>query len=252
MNSELFTIVWSFRNRFDVLRRSILSANKTCPDNVKFLLVDGASSEETIRQLRELTLVDELKNRKIKICESFYRTTCQEAWNLGVMLSDTRYVIITSSDVQFHNPEWFLHFHNLAVSAKGSYILANNHALFCLDKKMIHKVGWFDENYSHGPHVDVDYMIRASEEGFNIDIFGTSSYSHGDTKEEEELRKTVALPDRLIMNDTINEDYFRKKWESNWEGWSRRVHPPTHISQVRRTMNDVNFHPGYLRKFKDV
>lgn len=252
MKSELFTVVWSFRNRFDVLKQSILSAHKTCPTDVKFLLVDGASSDETIRQLRELTLSNELKNRNIKICESFYRTTCQEAWNLGLMLSDTRYVIISSSDVQFHSPEWFFHFYNLAVNTHNSYILANNHALFCLDKKMIHNVGWFDENYSHGPHVDVDYMIRASELGYNVSIFGTSSYSHGDTEEEEELRKTINLPDRLIMNNTINEDYFRRKWISSWEGWARRVHPPTHISQVQRAENDINFHPGYLRRFKDV
>ena len=168
------------------------------------------------------------------------------------MLSDTRYVIIASSDVKFHNPEWFFHFYNLTVNSGATYVLANNHAVFCLDKKMINKVGWFDENYSHGPHVDVDYMIRSSEVGFNVSIFGTTSYSHGDTKEEEELRKTENLPDRLVMNNTVNEEYFKSKWKSSWEGWHNRVHPPTHISQVTRNFNDIDFHPGYLRKYNDV
>ena len=113
-------------------------------------------------------------------------------------------------------------------------------------------INWFDENYSHGPHVDVDYMIRSSEVGFNVSIFGTTSYSHGDTKEEEELRKTEVLPDRLVMNNTVNEEYFKSKWKSSWEGWHNRVHPPTHISQVTRNFNDIDFHPGYLRKYNDV
>ena len=47
------TIVWSFRNRIDVLKKSILSADKTTPKNVNFCLVDAASTDETIKELRD-------------------------------------------------------------------------------------------------------------------------------------------------------------------------------------------------------
>jgi endo-1,4-beta-mannosidase len=82
------TIVWSFRNRFNLLKRSIKSADETTPKNVNFCLVDADSSEETIHELRDFC--NQFKDRKIRICESSYRTTLSEAWNLGMMLSSTR------------------------------------------------------------------------------------------------------------------------------------------------------------------
>src|SRR5258706_11789846 len=98
------TLVWSFRNRFDIFKKSILTADKTCPKYVNFCLVDGASDESTIRKLR--IFCNSIKNRKIRICESAYRSTVSEAWNLGIMLSDSRYVVFISSDVEFKNRQW--------------------------------------------------------------------------------------------------------------------------------------------------
>lgn len=47
-----YTVVWSFRNRIDVLIKSIETADKYFPKEVNFCLVDAASSDETIKKLR--------------------------------------------------------------------------------------------------------------------------------------------------------------------------------------------------------
>jgi glycosyltransferase involved in cell wall biosynthesis len=246
-----FSLVWSFRNRFDVLKKSIETADATCPKFVKFTLIDANSSDETIIQLREFC--NTIKDRKIRIAESNYRSTLAEAWNLGIMLSDTRYVIFSSSDVEFLNDNWFFQLAN-AANCGGEYILLENHAVFLFDKKMLLNGNmWFDENYKLGPHFDVDEMIKVSEYNFKLIIIKNNNYyKHGEEREIENLRINKDFDDRLTMSDKFNEKYFKSKWESNWEGWQNLVHPPTHISQVKRIFEEIDPHPLYTKKYTEL
>lgn len=247
------TVIWSFRNRIDVLKRSITTADQTCPKNINFCLVDASSDESTIKELREFC--NTIKDRKIRIAESAYRSSLSEAWNLGMMLSDTRYVIFSSSDVEFITPTWF-GLLNDAMKQGLEYILLENHAVFGVDKKAIPKMGWFDEGYKVGPHFDVDFMIRASENNVKFGILNNRGYyKHGhDELEIEKDRVSISdddekVKDRLPMNDKFNENYFKKKWQSDWEGWHNWSHPPTHISQVKRQFPEIDPHPEYTKKF---
>ena len=254
---EGYTVAWSFRNRKDILFNSIRTAHETCPLEVDFQLVDAASDEDTIRSLREFC--NTLKDRKIRICESSYRSSLAEAWNLCMMLTENRFVIFASSDVLFEKSGWF----DLLRTASESspYVLMNNHAVFCLDKKSLPKMGWFDENFKAGPHFDPDLMIRASEAGLPVGNVGNSGYFiHGDEEDAEVAKKRhkTEVKDRLPMNGIYNEDYFKEKWDSSWPGWQEAIkegrtdlpHPPTHISQVRRLKVEVDPHPGYTEKYR--
>ena len=71
---EDVTIVWSFRNRLELLKRSIKSADETTPKSVNFCLVDASSNDITIKELR--VFCNTIENRKIRICESAYRICC--------------------------------------------------------------------------------------------------------------------------------------------------------------------------------
>jgi glycosyltransferase involved in cell wall biosynthesis len=244
------TIVWSFRNRIDVLKKSILSADKTTPKNVNFCLVDAASTDETIKELRDFC--NKIDNRIIRICESAYRTSLSEAWNLGMMLSDSRYVIFSSSDVEFISDAWF----KVITSTNSEYVLLENHAVFLIDKLSIPSLGWFDEGFLSGPHFDVDYMIRASENNIRFSIIqNLGYYLHGDTEEETISRTTSEVEDRLPMNTLENEEYFMSKWQSGWPGWRNHLnsvhkpHPPTHITQVQRKVSEIDPHPLYTKKY---
>ena len=259
MQASEVTLVWSFRNRLDILKQSIVSADNCFPKAVNFCLVDAASSDETIKSLRELA--NSIPDRQIRICESAYRSSLSEAWNLGMMLCNTRYVIFASSDVDFHSKLILDYFSEAKRSTLSKYILLENHAVFLLDKKIIKSVGWFDESFVLGPHFDCDYMIRATEVGEKIvvldkNINGISSYSHYDSPEVVIQRTSTEVPDRLPMHDYTNDRVFKEKWQSNWPGWedyahvSAKPHPPTNISQALRMKKEIDPHPFYT--IKDV
>jgi glycosyltransferase involved in cell wall biosynthesis len=245
------TIVWSFRNRLDIFKKSILTADKNFPKGIKFCLIDAASSESTIRELRQF--VNSIPDRQIRICESAYRSTLSEAWNLGMMLSDTKFIIFASSDVEFHSSDIFRLFKKAEERNKSKYILLENHAVFMLNKKIIKSVGWFDEAFAIGPCFDCDYMIRASEAGERIVIIDNNNlYTHYDTEEVTKNRLTSDVQDRLPMHDRTNDYIFKDKWQTSWEGWKDypRVisHPPTRIEQVLRKRKEIDPHPMYTSK----
>ena len=257
--SEQLTLTWSFRNRVDIFIDSIRSADATCSKDINFCLVDAASSEDTIRKLR--TFCNSISDRKIRICESAYKTTWQEAINVGIMLSDTRYVLFTSSDCIFKNKGWgeiFLQ----AFSEGSQYVIVGNHALFGIDKKLISKIGWFDERFQYGPLIDVDYMIRASEAGVICKTLSNNGYYvHGDEMDVtfNMRRRKESFPDRLPFNNFTDEKIFKEKWETSWPGeeeYVKRgefpVHPPTNIRQVKRKLQEVDPHPFYTEKYRKL
>ena len=245
------TLIWSFRNRLDIFKESIQSAHDTSPLWLNFCMVDGGSSNETIEGLR--TFVNGIKGRNIRICESLYRTTCQEAWNLGIGLSDTKYLLITSSDCIFLRSGWLESFMD-SFSQGNEYILMETHSLFGISKTLVGKMGWFDEQFRHGQHVDVDYMIRASE--IKIPIISLANkdfYKHEESEEESRLRVKDKLKDRLNVSDPYNQIYFKKKWECRWCMWTetRRPHPPTNIKKVKRRLPEIDSYPNKTLMIKN-
>ena len=126
MTSE-YTLIWSFRNRIAELKDSVESADKYTSKDMKFLLIDANSDYYNIKWIHDIC--NNIKEREIRICETHYRTTLPEAWNLGMMLSDTRYCIFASSDVTFHRYSWYIR-----LIGKYDYVLMPNHAVFALDK----------------------------------------------------------------------------------------------------------------------
>ncbi len=167
------------------------------------------------------------------------------------MLSETRYVIFSSSDVEFISEEWFFQLAN-SVNCGGEYVLLENHAVFIIDKAIIPKMGWFDEGFKLGPHFDSEFMLRGSEANvrFSILINNNRFYKHGDV--DLDTRQKNELIDRLPMNDLSNEKYFMSKWKSEWDGWSDKTHPPTHISQAQRQFAEIDPHPFYTKKYQEL
>lgn len=254
---DKFTLAWSCRNRPEILHKSIRTADATCSKDIDFCLVDAASDEDNIRSLR--SFCNNIENRRVRICESSYRSSLSEAWNLAMMLTNNRYVIFASSDVVFLQNRWV---DTIKEGLKvAQYVLMNNHAVFCLDKTAIPKMGWFDEKFKAGPHFDPDLMIRASEHNVPIVNVGNDGFFiHGDEADSSiaTKRHNEEIKDRLPMNDYHNEEYFKLKWSSSWPGWKDAIennqihlpHPPTSISQVDRLITEVDPHPLYTEKYK--
>ncbi len=256
-----FTIIWSFRNRVENIKSSVESANIYCPNEVNFCLIDANSDDEVIRKVR--AFVSSMFSREVKVCESAFRSSLLEAWNLGIMLSASRYVIFVSSDVVFLKSGWFEELHNKLVIEKYEYVLLENHAVFGFDKLAILKMGWFDESFGNGPHFDCDFMIRSTESGVRLTgISNNGFYDHSGSENviirSQRLREEV--PNRLPMNNPFNDVVFKEKWATNWPGWSDLIkkgefnlpHPPTHISEVSRKRPEIDPHPFYTKKIKKL
>lgn len=254
------TIIWTFKNRICELIKSLDTANRTCSPVVQFYLVDGGTNYSGLQSLKDW-IKSNLDKRKIHLCESPNGTSICEGWNLGMYLCNTRYVIFVSSDVEFRSGGWE---EEIECWFKGGkeYILLENHAVFGFDKAAIPKMGWFDENFVSGPHFDCDFMIRASEANVQIQCSQNYHYYyHADTKEETADRLTKTCPDRLPMNSFENERYFMSKWNSNWPGWEPSIragiynplpHPPTSIGQAKRLIQEVDHHPMWTKKMKEM
>ena len=256
--NNAYTLVWSFRNRIDIFIESIRSADATSPKEVNFCLVDGSSDENTITKLREFC--NTIHDRTIRICESTYRTTCQEAWNLGIMLSDTSHVLFTSSDCILEKPGWVEAF-DQTFAAGADYVIVENHSLFGISRNLVATIGWFDEVFQRGPHVDVDYMIRATELCKSIVVISNDGYhTHFDDIEVTKKRLVSDVPDRLEMHTCTNENIFKQKWQSSWPGWKDAIasgatampHPPTHINTVKRIRDEINSHPLYTKRYNNA
>ncbi|HRI34941.1 MAG TPA: glycosyltransferase family A protein [Saprospiraceae bacterium] len=250
------TLIISYRNRIKELCNCLTTAFTT--SNIdKVILIDAASNKETNTELQEFRL--KWSKKSIRIVESFYRSSLSEAWNLGVMLSDTRYVVFASSDVNFLKSGWKEVFEE-SFNKSQQYVLIYNHAVFGLDKKLITKIGWFDEGFGIGPHFDCDYMIRASEAGVLPSFVGDAGlYEHGDDLIISEKRATSEVEDRLPMNTIENEQYFKSKWSSSWPGWVGHYnpaigfpHPPTSIHGLTRLKAEIDPHPFYTQKFREL
>ena len=251
---ESFAVIWSFRNRLEELKKSLLTADQTCDKSIEFHLVDAASQEDIIKELR--LFCNSIKDRKIRICESSYRSSLSEAWNLGMMTTDSRYVIFASSDVIFNQQGWYEALQD-AIKSGLQYVIMGGHAVFAFDKKALPIMGWFDEEFVIGPHFDVDFMIRASEKGIpfgNVDNNGY--FTHVGIPGSYVERIKNPLENYLPMNDFTNELIFREKWRTDWKGWKAAFeagqdlpNPPTHISLVKRLKPEIDPHPIYTKKY---
>ena len=247
-----YTLAWSFRNRVTEIQKSMITASNTCPDDVDFVLVDAASSPETLKQVKQCA---EGLPRTVRICESAYRSSLSQAWNLAMMLTPNRYMIFASSDVVFKTSGWF---NALAEGLKTSpYVLLQNHGVFGIDKAIIPKIGWFDEQFGPGAHFDCDYMIRASEAGIPVKNLPNDGYYVHDEENIQYTERVKDLdPDRLPIGNFANERYFMEKWKSGWKGWERLKgtgvdlpHPPTHIKVCERRIPEVDPHPIYTKQY---
>jgi len=251
--NNAYTLIWSFRNRLEQLSKSIQTADSTVPKHVDFCLVDAASNPKMLNSLK--SICQSISERNISICESMYRSSLSEAWNLGMMLTPNRYVMFSSSDVVFNKSQWFTVLVDQLKQGE-KYILLQNHAVFALDKAIIPEIGWFDERFGIGAHLDTDYMIRASEAGISVKLLPNDGYYVHDEENISYVERVKDLdPDRLPIGNYENEKYFMKKWQSSWLGWEKLKgtgmdlpHPPTNISVCKRGLCDIDPHPIYTEK----
>jgi hypothetical protein len=155
------------------------------------------------------------------IVKTSKKQTTANCWNRCIQFSQSRYVIILSEDMVFTDTEIFKKVQSIHSDGFGMVYL-NESGCFSLDKSIIPKVGWFDEDLD-GQHNEIDYQMRLTNEG-------VESYRFSD----EIIRSFKKPPDDGGVD--YNCDFsFSDKWDLS--------------SNTRMKM--VDFYPEYTRQYKN-
>tara|TARA_R110000772_G_scaffold249530_1_gene363785 strand:- start:22920 stop:23804 length:885 start_codon:yes stop_codon:yes gene_type:complete len=197
------------------------------------LIIDDKSANEN-----RLRFNDELKDPNVFILDMPVKSSCSRLFNLLMMFSNNRYVVIMNDDMKLLD-NWEEAFIN-TINLGHEYILFLNHGLFLIDLLNIHKVGFFDENFLGGGYEDMDMLtrIRLSEKNSANKIkFLNASAALSDrlTHEKKEEKENASW--RHCNGST----YYAKKWGADYY--------PINVNQEPMLENLSTFEP-YLKTFK--
>lgn len=153
------------------------------------------------------------------------------SWNQGIVISDTRYVILSSDDLEF-TPGWYeplidimgretppLH---VSLSDPMSF------SCFCIDKELIARQGWFDHNFASAYFEDEDWCLR---------LYETLGYREPIPYDKlvPKLNTVRRHPHkRGTWNAVPNKAYFIWKWKKAEVGGSGIVHTRAQVPYRRR------------------
>jgi GT2 family glycosyltransferase len=98
--------------------------------------------------------------------------------------------------------------------SNDSMVFATNHTRYCcflIPKRVLNKVGLFDENYWPANYEDDDYLIRLNRCNEKTFTIGDNSIKHLSSGSSRNLNSDKEL--RLLQNFLVEtESYFYKKW----------------------------------------
>jgi glycosyltransferase involved in cell wall biosynthesis len=138
------------------------------------------------------------------------------AWNQGIVTSDTRYVVLSSDDLEYP-PGWiYMLLEALNVEDPPLMVGLTDFpplTAFCLDKRLIALQGWFDHNYSRVYYEDEDWFARCQER------IGR----HGQYTQWLDLMPRLRVVHRVQhrtapWNSVPNRVWFWRKWQRTQPG----------------------------------
>lgn len=157
------------------------------------------------------------------------------AWNKLIMLSPTPWIILSSDDLSYQE-DWFdklKHSINNNESKTYHYSLSwpMTFSSFCIHKKLISEIGWFDENFLTAYYEDEDWYLRIREH------FLSESETNLSYEEIIPFLKCVSRKphENTSYNSVPNYLYFRLKWKLNEGGAKLRTRENI---RVKRRINE--------------
>jgi hypothetical protein len=172
------------------------------------------------------------------------KSSLTELWNWCIMLAPTDWVLICNDDTTF-NPGWVEYLEEQIATDKYDMIHLFHYGGMCIHKRLILKMGWFDENFRGGGFEDIDYQLRISEAGLKDRIDRSHDF----------LRKEGTVEIGHFMNHhrdvqangswsgENNADYMCQKWA--------RRSPYDYTKPSCRQYREKNWHPMYTRRYEE-
>jgi hypothetical protein len=171
------------------------------------------------------------------------KSSLTELWNLSIIFAPTDWVLICNDDVTF-NRGWLEYLEEQIVTDKYDMIHLFHYGGMCLHKRLILKMGWFDENFRGGGFEDIDYQLRISEAGLRDRVDRSHDYIRTENKVEI----------GHFMNhhrDVQSNGSWSGENNAEWmcEKWGRKSPYDYRIPSFRQK-REVNWYPSYTSKYE--
>ena len=229
--------VVTYHARFDKYFNPLIKRLKFLfPDIDINIIINGHYDKlKQIEYLKKVTaFLSSYKN--LKYITHFEHQPLSRAWNQILMLSSKPFVLILNDDVF---PLIEFRYNLLKIKTDYELFSINDSwSHFVINKDIIKKVGWFDENYIGIGDEDYDYMFRLVINRINwgnIKIHGITNII------APALDSTFADISKIVDNkySLSNREYFNKKWKSSrFEKYSS---PDYYL--LKRNEDEIKFYP---------
>lgn len=172
------------------------------------------------------------------------KSSLTELWNLSIILAPTDWVLICNDDVTF-NPGWVEYLEQQIATDKFDLIHLFHYGGMCIHKRLILKMGWFDENFNSGGFEDIDFQLRISEAGLKDRVDRSHDF----------IRKEGKVEVGHFMNhhrDVQANGSWAGGNNADWicEKWGRKSPWDFRIPSFRQSL-EVNWHPAYTSKYEE-
>ncbi len=166
-----------------------------------------------------------------------------ELWNWCVMLAPTDWVLICNDDITF-NDGWIEYLEQQIATDKYDMIHLFHYGGMCIHKRLILKLGWFDERFRGGGFEDNDYQLRIYEAGLKHRVDMSHGFTHMDGKVEvgHFMNHTKHIySQKNNWSGCNNYQWIQEKWAGaiNWR------------SPVYRRHKEIDWHPSYTAKYSE-
>jgi len=154
--SDITLIIVSYY-RGNRLRKCI----ETIKDMPNIIIWDNNTTGEELDIIKQI----EKDYPHIKFIYSKENLGCVGAWNKGIVLSETDWVLLSTDDMKFDS-DWFDILNQiLDEKPQLEQIHLNSFNAIAIHKKTIVRMGWWDEGYRYYPSMeDDDWYLRTVEE----------------------------------------------------------------------------------------
>jgi hypothetical protein len=92
------------------------------------------------------------------------KSSLPQLWNYGIIHTPTDWVLICNDDGIFKHG-WLEHLEKQIATDRYDQINILHYGGMCIHKRMMLKIGWFDERFRGGGYEDNDWQLRISEAG---------------------------------------------------------------------------------------
>ena len=217
LDYDFSIIIVTFESRFFEYALPLIKNLRDDTDIPIFVLINGNYSKANKNSklqifLKELSDFDNI----YPIAFASFRG-CAELWNTGIVNSDSEYYLILNDDVTVYPNSIITRLNMLGdlVIKHGLVTINHSFSYFCISRKCIDEVGFFDEHFIGMGEEDRDYAYRfESVYARKHGNLSTASFVHfGDESADKSIKK---IPNN--KRSIFNLEYYQKIYTLDLSG----------------------------------